>query len=75
LLAEGFQRADIAAAIRESRRSRHTREHSYYNKSWDNFHEKLEETSMSLKKVVGFGGKPLTSSRQSSNAKGKGRIA
>jgi hypothetical protein len=59
LLSEGFKRADIAAAIRESRRSRHNREHSYYNRSWDNFHEKLEETSRSLKKVVGFGGKSL----------------
>jgi hypothetical protein len=68
LLLEGFKRADIAAAIRESRRSRHVREHSYYNRSWDDFHERLEKTSRNLKKVVGLR-KTLTPSRQSSGAK------
>jgi len=56
LRATGFQQTDIAAAVRESRKLRHKRLHSYNHRGWDSFHATLEGTTSRLKKIVSLGG-------------------
>lgn len=74
LLSEGFKRGDIAAAIRELKIFRRSMEHSNYNRSWDNFREKLGETSRSLKKSGRLGGKFKVLDVESTDLECKGRL-